>query len=122
MKSLHSFKIFKNDLEIKPASVNWAKYSTFPYKLRQEFGPTNSLGILKFEFHNKYGVYLHDTPNKNLFSNDIRAFSHGCMRCEFPIKLAKLILDYDSIKGIRNPITADSLDSFYLIVKTFIVN
>jgi murein L,D-transpeptidase YcbB/YkuD len=59
---------------------------------------------------------LHDTPSKNLFNRDIRAFSHGCMRCKDPVDLAKLILDYDSIPNKRNYYTRDSLDT--LITKT----
>ncbi len=118
--SRNNMKIYRNTIRVNPYRVRWRRIrkNTFPYSIRQEPGPTNSLGILKFEFYNNYNVYVHDTPSKQLFDSDIRAFSHGCMRCEFPIKLAKLILDYDSIAGIRNPITADSLDSFYLIVKT----
>jgi murein L,D-transpeptidase YcbB/YkuD len=81
----------------------------------QQPGKSNSLGLIKFEFHNKYGVYLHDTPNKNLFNRDIRAFSHGCMRCQNPLDLAKLILDYDSVPNKRNYFTRDSLDT---LIKT----
>jgi murein L,D-transpeptidase YcbB/YkuD len=109
----NNLKIFKNETEIDPKSINWAKIkdNSFPFRVRQENGPENSLGILKFEFHNPYGVYVHDTPNKSLFNRDIRAFSHGCMRCEFPIELAKMILDADSIKKKRNLYTSTSIDS-----------
>jgi murein L,D-transpeptidase YcbB/YkuD len=122
--SKNNFKIFRNDKEINPHSVNWSriKENTFPYKLRQEFGPTNSLGILKFEFYNKYGVYLHDTPNKNLFSNDIRAFSHGCMRLHNPVDLAKIILDKDSIHLKRNEITSIEMDSLFQLLKNYKIN
>lgn len=115
----NNMKIYRNSTRINPYRVNWRhiRKNTFPYSIRQEPGPTNSLGILKFEFFNNYNVYVHDTPSKHLFDSDIRAFSHGCMRCEFPIELAKLILDYDSIAGRRNPITADSLDSMLLKVE-----
>ncbi len=116
------FKLFKNDLEINPASVNWAKYSTFPYKLRQEFGPTNSLGILKFEFHNRFGVYIHDTPNRELFKKDVRSFSHGCMRCENPIELAKLFLEKDSIRHKRNKYNSISLDSLFLLENNYYIS
>lgn len=120
----NNFKIFRKDIEVDPRSVNWAsiKQNTFPYKLRQEFGPTNSLGILKFEFYNKYGVYLHDTPSKNLFNNDIRAFSHGCMRLQNPIDLAKMILDKDSIHRKRNKITSLEMDSLFELKKNYRIN
>jgi murein L,D-transpeptidase YcbB/YkuD len=115
----NSMKIYRNSIQINPYHVRWRriKKNTFPYSIRQEPGPNNSLGILKFEFFNNYNVYVHDTPSKHLFDSDIRAFSHGCMRCEFPVKLGKLILDYDSISGRRNPITSDSLDSMLLKVE-----
>jgi murein L,D-transpeptidase YcbB/YkuD len=112
-------KIYRKTTRINPYRVKWRRIrkNTFPYSIRQDPGPTNSLGILKFEFFNNYNVYVHDTPSKYLFDSDIRAFSHGCMRCEFPIELGKLILDYDSISGSRNPITSDSLDSMLLKVE-----
>jgi murein L,D-transpeptidase YcbB/YkuD len=113
----NNYRIYGKSGEISPSSVNWSKIKGgFPYRIVQDPGKSNSLGIVKFEFHNKYGVYLHDTPSKNLFNRDIRAFSHGCMRCKDPVDLAKLILDYDSIPNKRNYYTRDSLDT--LITKT----
>ncbi len=47
-------------------------------------GAANALGRIKFNFPNKFQVYLHDTPEKRLFAADKRAFSHGCMRVEEP--------------------------------------
>ncbi len=55
-------------------------------------GAANALGRIKFNFRNKFQVYLHDTPEKQLFSHDRRAFSHGCMRVQNPTKLGELIL------------------------------
>jgi murein L,D-transpeptidase YcbB/YkuD len=60
--------------------------------LRQKTGPDNSLGLIKFEFPNRYDVYMHDTPAKALFSRSRRDFSHGCIRVEDPVKLAEWIL------------------------------
>ncbi len=120
----NNYKIFRNDIEVDPTTVNWAKVkeNTFPFKVRQEFGPTNSLGILKFEFNNKFGVYVHDTPNKGLFNNDIRAYSHGCMRVQNPIELAKMILDKDSIHKKRNDFTSLEMDSLYLLNENYKIN
>ena len=56
------------------------------------------LGIVKFRFPNKHDVYMHDTPERNLFGGSIRAFSHGCMRVQNPIKLAEVLLAHD--KGL----------------------
>jgi len=61
-------------------------------KLRQTPGPWNSLGLIKFNIPNQYGVYLHDTPAKSLFEASVRAFSHGCMRIEKPLELAEWLL------------------------------
>lgn len=120
----NNYRLFRNENEISPHSVNWSKITknTFPYRIRQDYGPTNSLGILKFEFHNPYSVYLHDTPAKSLFNRDIRAFSHGCMRCENPIDLAKMILDGDSVKHKRNPVMSLQLDSLIGLAKNHRIN
>ncbi|MBI1838534.1 MAG: L,D-transpeptidase family protein [Flavobacteriia bacterium] len=108
----------KENNEIDPLSINWSKYkNTFPFKLRQEYGPKNSLGVIKFEFENPFGVYVHDTPSKSLFSKDIRSFSHGCMRCQNPIGLAKTILKYDCRKDKCNEIDSAKIDSLLLIVE-----
>ena len=77
------------------SSVNFAAISAnnFPYSIRQEPGPGNALGQLKFIFPNKYSVYLHDTPSKRLFEKAERSFSHGCIRTQNPIALAEVILE-----------------------------
>ena len=62
--------------------------------VRQRPGPKNSLGLVKFMFPNDYNIYLHDTPNGELFKKDIRAFSHGCIRIEKPAELAQWVLGW----------------------------
>ena len=64
-------------------------------RIRQRPGPKNSLGFVKFLFPNDYNVYLHDTPNHELFKQDVRAFSHGCIRLEKPAELAQWVLGWD---------------------------
>ena len=66
-----------------------------PYRFRQEPGPLNPLGTIKFMFPNEYDVYLHDTPAKRLFSENVRTFSHGCTRIEKPLELAEYLLRDD---------------------------
>jgi hypothetical protein len=108
----HNYKIYKEkDVEIDPSTVVWKGKSNFPYMLIQQPGIDNSLGLIKFEFANKFNVYVHDTPSKTLFRNPVRSYSHGCMRCENPIELAKIVLDNDKIGKKRNVVTKDSLDS-----------
>lgn len=60
--------------------------------IRQEPGPENILGRLKFVFPNKYDIYLHDTPYQEDFAKTARAYSHGCIRAEKPIDLAVWVL------------------------------
>jgi murein L,D-transpeptidase YcbB/YkuD len=60
--------------------------------IRQKPGPKNSLGLIKFIFPNRFGVYMHDTPSTELFSESRRDFSHGCIRLERPAELAAWIL------------------------------
>jgi len=60
--------------------------------VRQEPGPNNSLGLVKFLFPNGYNVYMHDTPATELFAKSRRDFSHGCIRLERPADLAAWVL------------------------------
>jgi L,D-transpeptidase YcbB len=57
-------------------------------------GEANALGRVRFNFPNKFLVYQHDTPDKNLFARDKRAYSHGCMRVQDPLKYAEVLLGY----------------------------
>jgi murein L,D-transpeptidase YcbB/YkuD len=78
---------------VDPNSVNWTQYhKNIPYTLRQEPGPQNALGRMKFIFPNKHFIYLHDTPNRSLFGRNDRAFSSGCIRVDKDIELAELLL------------------------------
>jgi murein L,D-transpeptidase YcbB/YkuD len=79
---------------IDPSTVDWNQYSKgVPYTLRQDPGPNNSLGTVKFIFPNEHFVFLHDTPHRELFVHSQRAFSSGCIRVEDPLKLAELLFD-----------------------------
>ena len=86
--------IDRNGKFVDPDSVDWQQYSRgVPYTLRQDPGPNNSLGTVKFIFPNSHFVFLHDTPHRELFDHPERAFSSGCIRIEDPLKLAELLLD-----------------------------
>lgn len=65
----------------------------FDGKIRQRPGPWNALGGVKFIFPNAYNMYMHDTPAKTLFNENSRAFSHGCIRIEEPLKMALFLLE-----------------------------
>lgn len=94
--------------EINPYKVNWHKYGKRlpPYKFMQSPGEHNALGKVKFLFPNRYAVYMHDTPEKALFSRDIRAFSHGCVRLHRPYDMLEVFgkidpkVDYDKAQEI----------------------
>ncbi|MEL6509107.1 MAG: L,D-transpeptidase family protein [Pseudomonadota bacterium] len=79
---------------VNRANVNFAAYSarTFPYNMRQPPSRGNALGLVKFMFPNKYNIYLHDTPAKDLFSREVRAYSHGCIRLNDPFDFAYALL------------------------------
>lgn len=79
---------------VDPAGINWSAYTgaSFPYGVVQRPGPNNALGLVKFLFPNRFSVYLHDTPSRQLFAKSERSLSHGCIRVEDPLHLAELIL------------------------------
>ena len=81
--------------ELDPSVINWSIYNkdNFPYRLRQDPGPKNALGRMKFIFANNFAIYLHDTPHRRLFNKESRAFSHGCVRVEHPKYLATNLFD-----------------------------
>lgn len=86
--------LLRGDKVIDPSTIDFNQYSrgNFPFTIRQEPGPNNALGIVKFIFPNKYAVYLHDTPSKSYFGKSERAFSHGCVRVQNPLILAEQLL------------------------------
>jgi L,D-transpeptidase YcbB len=79
---------------VDPAAIDWASATArnFPYMIRQEPGPDNALGRVKFMFPNPYHVYMHDTPARQLFARAERAFSSGCIRLEQPFELVRILL------------------------------
>lgn len=85
----------KNAQAISPYSVDWyaVNEKSFKYRIRQRPGPKNPLGDIKFIFPNEHEVYLHHTASETLFSQTQRGFSHGCIRVERPVDLAKFLLD-----------------------------
>jgi murein L,D-transpeptidase YcbB/YkuD len=113
--SEHNFRVFQwfngEPVEIDPSSINWSKMtaSNFNYSLRQDPGPDNALGFLKFMLPNKFSIYLHDTPTQHLFENKTRAFSSGCIRVASPIDLADHLLRNDPVWDLETILS--SIDS-----------
>jgi L,D-transpeptidase YcbB len=81
--------------DVDPDSIDWSRNDLRNFDLVQPPGPSNVLGRVKFVFPNKHDVYMHDTTQKNLFAQTVRAESHGCMRVQYPEKLAEIILNHD---------------------------
>ncbi len=97
-KEIRVFENWQPDApEIDPLTVKWRAYHAddFPFRLRQEPGPNNALGRVKFMFPNRFAVYLHDTPNHDLFDRWQRDFSSGCIRVEAPLALSEFVLAGD---------------------------
>jgi murein L,D-transpeptidase YcbB/YkuD len=79
--------------EINPATINWFGDEANRYVFRQDFGPHNALGLLRFDMPNKHIVYMHDTPMKPLFNSYERAFSAGCVRLHNWLGVAEWLLN-----------------------------
>ncbi len=79
---------------VDPSTIDWKTVSgnNLIYTVKQNPGPGNALGKVKFIFPNNYSVYLHDTPSRYLFAREERAFSHGCIRVQSPLSFAELLL------------------------------
>jgi murein L,D-transpeptidase YcbB/YkuD len=88
------------DSVLDPHTINWKKLNRlhFPYQLKQRQGDDNSLGVIKFNFRNKYSVYMHDTNVRWMFGRSYRAISHGCVRVKEWNKLANFLVRNDSLR------------------------
>jgi murein L,D-transpeptidase YcbB/YkuD len=99
-RHIRLFSSWQSDaVELDSTVIDWHNVSRgrmAGYKLRQEPGPWNALGKIKFSFPNRYSVYMHGTPAQNLFSRTQRDFSHGCIRISDPLALAIFVLETQS--------------------------
>lgn len=80
--------------EVDPTTIDWSTIASdgSAFRFRQDPGPSNALGRIKFMFPNRFNIYLHDTPARSLFEKAERAFSSGCIRVERPVDLATYLL------------------------------
>ena len=85
----------KTGKEVDPSTIDWAAASprNFRYQVVQRPGPDNALGQVKFIFPNPHYVFLHDTNHREHFDDQVRTFSSGCIRIEYPMEFARLVLD-----------------------------
>lgn len=111
---------WSNDAEvIDPSMIDWHMVSaaSFPYRIRQAPGATNSLGRYKFNMPSSDAIYLHDTPNHNLFQKDIRALSSGCVRVNKASDLANLLLQDAGWNDTRISSTLKEGDTRYVPIR-----
>ena len=137
----HNMRIFQgweeNAQELDAKTIDWSNISARDmnrYRVRQDPGPNNALGTLKIMFPNQYSVYIHDTPAHNLFKQDRRAFSHGCIRMARPAEMAVWVLggeekgwNLDRVAEIiknrkRQVVVLDKQIPVYILYRTAFVN
>jgi murein L,D-transpeptidase YcbB/YkuD len=104
---------------VDPAMINWSMVSpqNFPYRIRQAPGANNSLGRFKFNMPSSDAIYLHDTPNHNLFQKDIRALSSGCVRVNKASDLANMLLQDAGWNGSRVSSTLKQGNTTYVNIR-----
>ena len=95
LQRLGGLRVSLNGHPVNPDSVDWSRVDIRRYQFTQGAGGKNPLGQVKFRFPNKHDVYMHDTVDRHLFGNGLRAFSHGCMRTQNPIHFAEVLLAHD---------------------------
>lgn len=93
----HGYSLVRDTGVVDPYTVDWSQYTKgIPFRIIQGSGDDNALGVLKFNFGNKYAVYMHDTNQRYYFSRNSRALSHGCVRVQEWQKMAFYLLRNDS--------------------------
>ena len=91
----HNLRVSYNGRPVDPSQVDWSRTDIRRFQFIQPAGAANVLGVVKFRFPNKHDVYMHDTPQRELFNSPLRLFSHGCIRVEDPRRLAEILLGQD---------------------------
>jgi L,D-transpeptidase YcbB len=101
----HNLRVSYNGRPVDASQVDWTQVDIRRFTFIQPAGPTNVLGGIKFRFPNKHDIYMHDTPQRDLFEKTVRAYSHGCIRVQNPGRLAEILLEEDkgwSAAHVRN--------------------
>jgi murein L,D-transpeptidase YcbB/YkuD len=104
----HGYQVLSPDGSgemLDPAKVNWRAVAAGneTVRVRQLPGPLNSMGRIKFPFPNGSDIYLHDTPNKDLFAQDDRTISHGCIRLQDAERFGRWLMGRDPQSASRDP-------------------
>jgi len=93
-RNIHVYAGWRADSpELASSAIDWNAIDArrIPFRFKQDAGPTNALGRVKFMFPNRFDVYLHDTPSRELFAKNVRSFSSGCVRVENPLGMAEYL-------------------------------
>jgi murein L,D-transpeptidase YcbB/YkuD len=106
LSRMHMDVLDAHDAPIDPRSVDWSGARTPNFTVRQQSGAWNALGAVKIDMPNPYSVYMHDTNQRNLFSDDYRFDSHGCSRVDNVRDLAAWLLQEEMPKWNRAAIDA----------------
>jgi L,D-transpeptidase YcbB len=85
-----------NGSEVDPTNIDWRHVDANRLRFRQDPGPQNALGLVRIDMPNSEGVYMHDTPMKQLFNQRSRPFSAGCVRVQDVFKLVEWIAKYEN--------------------------
>ena len=113
-------------VQVDPRTIDWPAMNenTIDFRLRQEPGPGNIMGQIKFLIPNRYNIYLHDTPYRDDFQKTVRMFSHGCIRLERPADLAEYVLsEFPQWTRERiDTVIAQNLEQSLLLKKTIPVH
>jgi L,D-transpeptidase YcbB len=106
LSRMHMDVLDAHDQPIDPHSVDWSGTRTPNFTVRQQNGAFNALGAVKIDMPNSYSVYMHDTNQRNLFSDDYRFDSHGCSRVDNVRDLATWLLSEEMPKWTRAAVDA----------------
>jgi murein L,D-transpeptidase YcbB/YkuD len=91
----HNLRVSLNGRPVDPSQIDWSTVDIRKYAFIQPSGGGNVLGAVKFRFPNKHDIYMHDTPQRELFDKTVRTFSHGCVRVQNPGRFAEVLLEED---------------------------
>lgn len=122
----HGYRVMTDWTEssstIDPSTIDWkaAAAGTLHIRVRQDPGPLNSMGNLKFPFPNPEDIYLHDTPNKELFGKGVRDLSNGCVRLEDAKRLGRWLLGHEPVAPGKDPETQVQLPAGVPIILTYL--
>src|SRR5262249_3076335 len=91
----HNLRVTYNGRPVDASTVDWSTVDIRKFNFIQPAGRGNVLGAVKFRFPNKHDIYMHDTPQRELFEKALRTYSHGCIRVHNPGRLAEVLLEED---------------------------